>query len=146
MMRHQRLEHRFVDRIPRQLEPGILYISMAHGTAIHSCCCGCGEEVVTPLTPTDWRITFDGETVSLQPSIGNWQLKCRSHYVINRGRVVEAGSWTQKQVLAEQARDMRAKAVHYGTAADGQAEASTSVPVEAVAERGLWAWLKRIIR
>jgi len=146
MMRYQRLEHRFVDRVPRQLEPGVLYISLQHGTAIHSCCCGCGEEVVTPLTPTDWRMTYDGETVSLQPSIGNWQLECRSHYVINRGRVVEAGSWTQKQVLAEQARDKRAKAAHYGTAAAGQAGAGASAPVETVEERGLWAWLKRVFR
>lgn len=146
MMRYQRLEHRFVDGVPRQLEPGVLYISLEHGTAIHSCCCGCGEEVVTPLTPTDWRMTYDGETVSLQPSIGNWQLKCRSHYVINRGRVVEAGPWTQKQVLAEQARDKRAKAAHYSTAAAGKAEADASAPVEAVEERGLWAWLKRVFK
>ena len=70
---------------------------------------------MTPLTPTDWKMTFDGETVSLWPSIGNWQLACRSHYVIDRGRVVQAGAWSKKQVVAEQARDKRAKASYYGT-------------------------------
>ena len=29
------------------------------------------QEVVTPFTPTEWRMTFDGETLSRWPSIGN---------------------------------------------------------------------------
>ncbi len=66
-----KLEHRFVERIPRAPEPGVLYISVEYATAAHSCACGCGEEVMTPLTPTDWKMTFDGETVSLSPSVGN---------------------------------------------------------------------------
>ena len=100
-MRHKRLEHRFVEHIPERLEPGVLYISMEYATSAHSCCCGCGEEVVTPFTPTDWKMTFDGETISLRPSIGNWTLNCRSHYVIDRGKVIEAGPWSDEQVEAE---------------------------------------------
>ena len=115
MMRHELLEHAFVEHIPEKVEPGILYVSMEYGTAAHSCCCGCGEEVVTPFTPTDWKRIFDGETVSLNPSIGNWTLDCRSHYVIKRGRVIEAGPWTDEQVAAERLRDQKAKARHYGT-------------------------------
>ena len=69
-MWHTRLEHRFVEHIPEHLEPGVLYVSMKYATAAHSCCCGCGEEVVTPFTPTDWQMIFDGETVSLRPSVG----------------------------------------------------------------------------
>jgi hypothetical protein len=53
MMRHQTLQHRFVRNAPRELEPSVLYISMEYATAVHSCCCGCGERVVTPFTPTD---------------------------------------------------------------------------------------------
>ena len=94
-MRHKRLEHRFVEHIPEHLEAGILYVSMEYATSAHSCCCGCGEEVVVPFTPTDWKMSFDGETVSLRPSIGNWTLKCRSHYVIDRGKVIERGSHDQ---------------------------------------------------
>lgn len=112
-MRHDRLEHAFVEHIPETIEPGILYISMEYGIAAHSCCCGCGEEVVTPFTPTDWRMIFDGETVSLNPSIGNWTLDCRSHYVIKRGSVIEAGPWTDEQVAAERLRDRKAKSHHY---------------------------------
>ena len=90
-MRYTRLEHRFVEHIPEHLEPGVLYVSMKYATAAHSCCCGCGEEVVTPFTPTDWQMIFDRETVSLWPSVGNWQLRCRSHYVIERGRAIMGG-------------------------------------------------------
>src|SRR5208282_1135682 len=114
MLRHTRLEHRFLHYIPEQLEPGVIYISMDYATAAHSCCCGCGEEVVTPFTPTDWKLTFDGETVSLHPSIGNWNFPCRSHYVIAHGRVIEADPWSDAQVASERRRDQRAKARYYG--------------------------------
>ncbi|SBW84034.1 hypothetical protein PVE_R2G0004 [Pseudomonas veronii 1YdBTEX2] len=113
-MRHLRLEHRFVRNVPRELEPGILYVSIDYATAVHSCCCGCGDRVITPFTPTDWRMTFDGESISLHPSVGNWNQKCQSHYVIQRGRVLEAGSWSQTQIDAERLRDKKAKAAYYG--------------------------------
>lgn len=113
-MRHQTLEHRFVRNIPRELDSGVLYISMDYATAVHSCCCGCGERVVTPFTPTDWCMTFDGESISLCPSVGNWNQKCQSHYVIQGSRVLEAGPWSEKQVESERRRDKMAKAAHYG--------------------------------
>jgi hypothetical protein len=113
-MRHKQLDHRFVEHIPERLDPGILYVSMEYATSAHSCCCGCGEEVVAPFTPTDWKMTFDGETISLRPSIGNWTLQCRSHYVIDRGKVIEAGPWSDEQVEAERRRDRVAKARYYG--------------------------------
>lgn len=145
MIRYQRLQHRFVGRIPRELEGGVLYISLAHGTCIHSCCCGCGEEVVTPLTPTDWQMTYNGEAISLHPSIGNWQLKCRSHYVIDRGRVIEAGPWTRSQVSAEQARDKRAKTAYFAAPVN-QAGVDAPVSLTASEARGFWVWLKRVLK
>ena len=114
MMRHQTLEHRFVRNVPRELDPGVLYISVDYATAVHSCCCGCGDRVVTPFTPTDWRMTFDGESVSLDPSVGNWNQKCRSHYVIRRNRVLEAGPWSNAQVEVERRREKKAKAAYFG--------------------------------
>ena len=120
MMRHQTLEHRFVRNVPRELDPGVLYISVDYATAVHSCCCGCGDRVVTPFTPTDWRMTFDGESISVDPSVGNWNQKCRSHYVIRRSRVLEAGPWSNAQIEAERRRDKRAKVAHYGLAMDVQ--------------------------
>lgn len=114
MIRHKRLKHRFVEHIPERLDAGVLYVSMEYATSAHSCCCGCGEEVVTPFTPTDWKMTFDGETVSLRPSIGNWTLKCQSHYVIDGGKVIEAAPWRGEQVETERRRDHAAKAHFYG--------------------------------
>lgn len=113
-MRHARLKHRFVQYIPEHLEPGVLYVSLEYATAAHSCCCGCGEEVVTPFTPNDWKMIFDGETISLWPSVGNWQLRCRSHYVIERGRAIAAPAWSDERVAAERRRDNAAKAMYYG--------------------------------
>ena len=114
MIRHSVLEHRFVESFPEMLERGVLYVSLEFGSATHSCCCGCGEEVVTPITPTDWNITYDGETVTLHPSVGSWMLPCRSHYVIRHNRVFEAPPWTDEEVSAERHRDRRAKAAHFG--------------------------------
>ncbi|MES9995733.1 DUF6527 family protein [Desulfovibrio aminophilus] len=138
-MRYKRLEHRFVEYIPEKLEPGVLYISMEYATAAHSCCCGCGEEVVTPFTPTDWKMTFDGETVSLNPSIGNWNLPCRSHYVIDRGKVIMARPWTNKQIEAERRRDRIAKAKFYGQApVDQPSDDSPIIPIQRPEVLSLW--------
>lgn len=114
MMQYTSLEHEFVEQFPETLQTGILYISMKYATAAHRCCCGCGEEVVTPFTPTDWKMTFDGETVSLSPSIGNWNFACRSHYWIRSGRVIEAATWTDQQIEANRVQDRSAKADYYG--------------------------------
>lgn len=121
-MRDEVLEHRFVESFPETLEPGVLYVSLEYGSVAHSCCCGCGEEVVTPLTPTDWNITYDGETVTLHPSVGSWTLPCRSHYVIRRNRVIEAPPWSDAEVAAERRRDRSAKAAHYGLQAPASQE------------------------
>ena len=78
-------------------------------------------------------MTFDGETISLRPSIGNWTLKCRSHYVIDCGKVIEAGPWSDEQVEAERRRDRAAKARFYGrlprstSRSAGSARGSTGV-------------------
>ncbi len=144
MMRWHRLEHRFVTHTPEQLDPGVHYISMEYGTATHSCCCGCGEEVVTPFTPTDWKMTFDGETVSLWPSVGNWNQRCRSHYVIDRGRVLESGVWSDAQVAAERRRGKAAKARHYELSQPATAPQPAPGPTPPAAEpAGWWTRLRR---
>ena len=100
MIRYRQLEHRFVDDIPEPFDSGVLYVSIRYATAVHLCCCGCGREVVTPFSPAQWHLTFDGETVSLHPSIGSWNLPCRSHYVIRNGRVIQAPSMVGQRSCA----------------------------------------------
>lgn len=62
----------FVEFIPDELQDATLYVSMRFATVSHLCACGCRSKVVTPLKPTDWKLTFDGKTITLYPSIGNW--------------------------------------------------------------------------
>lgn len=104
-MKINHIRAEFVEFIPEHIEEGVLYISEPYGTAIHRCCCGCGKEVVTPLSPAEWSIQRTGNQISLWPSVGNWSFPCRSHYVIRRNRVLEAGAMTERQIRKVKARD-----------------------------------------
>ena len=103
----------FVEFIPSNLKEGVLYISKKYGTAAHKCCCGCGIKIVTPITPTDWRLTVSGNTVTLAPSIGNWNHPCQSHYWIKGNRVIWAGLMTQQQIKRGRDRDRTFKKIYY---------------------------------
>lgn len=107
------LAHEFVEFIPDELKERTLYISIPYCTAVHKCCCGCGREVVTPLSPTGWEVAFDGRTVSLYPSIGSWNLPCQSHYFITKNKVIWAQKWSEKQIAKGRAKEARAKERYY---------------------------------
>jgi len=51
-MKRSAVTHEFVEHLPHELEEGRIYVSILFATAAHKCCCGCGNEVVTPLSPT----------------------------------------------------------------------------------------------
>jgi hypothetical protein len=104
-----KLVHEFVEHIPEKLEEHTVYISIPYATVLHRCCCGCGNEVVTPLSPTDWKLTFDGETISLAPSIGNWSFPCQSHYWIDHNEVRWAPRWTKKEIADGRAAEREAR-------------------------------------
>ncbi|MDO8513386.1 MAG: DUF6527 family protein [bacterium] len=106
--------HKFVEQIPRDLDDNVIYISIKYGTAIHKCFCGCQQEVVTPLTPTDWKLIYDGKTISLSPSIGNWSYKCQSHYWIKRNQVIWAEKWTDEEIREGRERERINKNRYYG--------------------------------
>ena len=79
---------KFVEYIPEKLEDGIIYVSMTFAVAVHKCCCGsCENHVVTPISQSDWKLSFDGDSISLEPSIGNFQFPCKSHYYIKHNKV-----------------------------------------------------------
>ena len=104
-----------------QLEPKTLYISIDYATVVHSCLCGCGQRVITPLTPTDWHLAYDGETVSLSRSIGNWSFPCRSHFWIEHSRVHWAGAWSKDKIGANRAADLELCSLGKSSAADAGA-------------------------
>lgn len=76
----------YITYVPEKMGQGILYISREFETALHLCLCGCGNEVVTPLSENGWILTESKGKVSLYPSIGNYSLPCRSHYVITQNK------------------------------------------------------------
>lgn len=96
-----------VEFIPAELQQGILYYSARFKTASHLCPCGCASKVVTPMGRGFWRIRVVGGEPTLDPSVGSWALRCRSHYYIRRGLVVWARPFTEEQVRRVRERDRR---------------------------------------
>lgn len=149
MSHDQRLRHEVAEFMPSTIEAGVIYISLDYLTAIHRCCCGCGEKVVTPVGPTDWSVTFHGDSVSLDPSIGNWGLACGSHYIIRRSRVIWAGQWTPERIEAGRRADVVQKQRYYQRGTDSKAGAQLleAHPVNQAADRptGRRSWWRRLL-
>jgi hypothetical protein len=108
MRRMTTMEPRFVELMPSDLDRGILYISTEHVITVHLCACGCDHKVTLPLHPQQWAFTFNGESVSLYPSVGNVAFPCRSHYWIKEGRIRWAAQLTEEEIQRGIARDRRA--------------------------------------
>src|SRR3546814_15221894 len=121
---------------------------------MHLCGCGCGNEVGLRLSPTDWRLTDEGQSISVRPSIGSWSRPCRSHYFIDGGRVVWAGDWTDAEIAHGRALDRSRRATRdrqpYPPAVAGPAgehgplsagSARAAAPAGPVAAP--WPWLCR---
>lgn len=92
-----------VESFPRPMDAGILYHSERFKAAGHACACGCGQEVITPLSPVQWRLTQGVDGATLRPSIGNWRFPCRSHYWITGGRVEWAADMSEEKIKAGRA-------------------------------------------
>jgi hypothetical protein len=99
----------FIERIPKILDDGVLYVSLKYGTAAHSCCCGCGVKIVTPIKPGRWELDQKDDVVSLYPSVGNWSADCQSHYWIRNNRIDWSHAYTPEQIAANRASDQRAR-------------------------------------
>lgn len=127
-----RLIHIFVEHFPEPLEAGKLYVSMQYASAAHLCACGCGHEVVTPIRRRDgWKLVFDGESISLSPSIGSRNLACRSHYFITHGQVRWALPMDQYGDFGES----HPETPHHGTPEDKEPTSDVEVLVEVQIKR-----------
>ncbi len=139
------VEHLFVDVVPDTLEQGVVYVCIRYTTAVHLCMCGCGEEVVTPIKPTGWRITFDGVAISLHPSIGNWDFSCRSHYWITDGRVRWDRQWAPQEIAVVRKRENAERVAYFGqpVAAARSTSIDDSPPARGSRPRRVLRWLAR---
>lgn len=136
------LQHKFVEFIPGKVEEGILYISIEYCTAIHKCVCGCGNEVVTPLSPTDWKLVFNGKTITLYPSIGNWNFECQSHYWIRNNKIEFAGRWTEREINLGRENDLKHK-IEYFEVPDISKEESV---VQEIPKPTIWQKISKLLR
>lgn len=99
--------------LPKNLEEGILYVSKEYNVAGHMCPCGCGNKIITPLTSTEWNLNIINDEPTLYPSIGNWQLPCKSHYWIREGEIEWSYQWSEEQITeGSRAEEERRKAYY----------------------------------
>ena len=143
MNRTDILKHEFVEYIPAQLRDGTIYVSMTYAVAQHRCCCGCGNKVVTPFSPTDWKLIFDGTSISLDPSIGNWSFPCQSHYWITRNKVRWARQWSLEEIESVRAQDQLIKEEYFSSYREPiNSRVLDTTMVETKARKTFWHKLK----
>jgi hypothetical protein len=70
---------------------------------------------MTPLGPAEWTYSEHDGRPTLYPSIGNWQLPCRSHYFITAGQIHWAAQWSEHQVDAGRQADEQRRRAHYAS-------------------------------
>lgn len=145
-MTTERFQLAVVDSIPEKLKAQTLYVTTDGDVAGHLCACGCGREVITPLSPINWSITIGRRGPTLSPSIGNWAFPCRSHYFIRDGATEWARDMSNEAIAQGRRRDKARKQHYYAKLSGGQPP--NAVPVlqhvkTSWAER-LQAWWRRI--
>lgn len=84
MSKIERYTHEFVEFIPDDLEPGVLYVSTPYSTAALLCMCGCGLRSLTRSRPSS--------------SVN--RRECQSHYWLDRGTDDWAARWTRERSAA----------------------------------------------
>jgi hypothetical protein len=120
-----------VKYLPRELSSGILYVSDEYAVAGHLCACGCGAKVITPLGPAEWIFLERNGRPTLRPSIGNWQLPCRSHYLITDGHIQWSYQWSDARIAAGRRAEEQRRRTYYASRDP---------------KRGFWYWLRQLVR
>jgi hypothetical protein len=136
-MKAASFDYEFIDEFPAVLAERTVYVSTLYASALHLCACGCGIKVVTPLSPHNWSIIFDGVSISLTPSIGNWSFPCQSHYWIRHGEVIWSDRWSNDKIEANREADHARKERHAN--AQHQTAPSISTP-----RKQFTRWLKKL--
>ncbi len=127
-----RIELEHVYYMPKELKPGVLYVSKKYKTAAHLCACGCGAKVRTPLGRTEWSLEEATNGPTLRPSVGNWQQACQSHYWICRGEIIWSDKWTPEQIAAGRRGEEEYRRIYYDNLDRQQGRAT----------QRFWHWVK----
>lgn len=102
-----------VKSMPLILQEGILYVSLENEVVGHLCPCGCGCKVLIRIGKAGWDYTEDKGKVTLFPSLGNWELPCRSHYWIRKNKIKLASSWTDEEIEEGKQSDIEKKRQYF---------------------------------
>lgn len=85
----------FVESMPHEKEPGILYVSEKYEGTAHICPCGCGVMAYLAFghwaeidRDAAWELTNDAGKITISPSILN--SGCKAHYFIRTNKLVWA--------------------------------------------------------
>ena len=79
------------------------------------------------IGPAKWQLsTTSNGRITLYPSVGNWKYACKSHYWIEKNRVIDAGQMEEYEIEAVQRRDRRDRK-RYIAKANAKSEQERSV-------------------
>lgn len=109
-----KFRYQLVDRIPKEMRPGVVYHTEEYELAGLLCACGCGHRI-TLLVPDSHEVLDEDGYATVRPSIGVFDAACKSHYVISGGEVLwlpafsgaEAASIMHAQIARHVARDVK---------------------------------------
>lgn len=96
--------YQLVDRIPAQMREGVVYHTEGFELAGLLCACGCGHRI-TLLVPDSHEVWDEGGYATVRPSVGVFDARCKSHYVISAGDV----QWLPAVTGAQAAKIMHAQ-------------------------------------
>jgi len=88
-----------VEKIPKQLDPDVVYHNQDFELAAFLCACGCGHRV-TLLVPDSHQVFSNRGLASVTPSIAVCDAPCKSHYFITDGRVEWLPAFSAAQASA----------------------------------------------
>jgi len=99
--------------MPLNLQEGILYVSLENEVVGHLCPCGCANKILIRIGKAGWQYTEVKGEVTLFPSLGNWNLPCRSHYWIRKNKIMWSGDWTDEVIEEGRQSDIEKKRQYF---------------------------------
>lgn len=78
---------KFPPKIDSMREGELYILATETPSSIHLCPCGCKNIVVLPHDKDGWKLTDKNGKITMRPSVGSFNLPCKSHYYITDNKV-----------------------------------------------------------